>query len=166
MPTLSDEYLLVLLCISLAHDLGRGGACLKHFIDFRYTLHQIGNQLTSEGFWTDRREEKIDLICSEALGLVEAILPGSLPSSSIPIPAPSISSEQAWQLLSNPRKAFDNSLWMLRLHELWKPGNLGSFVRQNLSHPGRIPLCSFKLTRFAYRLAVRGAVAGLNRRAG
>lgn len=165
-PTLSDEYLLVLLSLSLAHDLGRGAACLKHWIDFHYTLREVGSELVSEGFWRRRQEERIARVCAETLGLVEAILPGSLPRSFVSdIPA-SLSPQEAWQLLANPRDAFDNSLWILRLHELWKPVKLYSFIRQNLSHPGRLPLCSYQLTRFAYRCAVRGTLTAWNRGAG
>lgn len=162
-PTLSDEYLLVLLSLSLAHDLGRGAACLKHVIDFHYTLRQLGGELVSDGFWGRRRKERVARVCAETLGLVEAILPGSLPRSVVANIPPSISTEEAWQLLANPRDAFDNALWILRLHELWKPVKLYSFIRQNLSHPGRIPLCSYRLTRFAYRFAVRGALTTLGR---
>lgn len=165
-PTLSDEYLLVLLSLSLAHDLGRGAACFKHLIDFHYTLSRLSDVLLSEGFWKRRQEERVAQVCAASLGLVEAILPGSLPQPLAADVTRSISTQDAWRLLANPRGAFDNLLWILRVQKLWTPAHLYSFTRQHLSHPGRIPVCSYKLTRFAYRFAVRGTLAFLNRGTG
>ncbi len=153
--TLSDEYLLVMLCVSLAHDLGRGGVRLKSFLDLHYLLRSLGRLLESETFWRRRCEEGIETVCRQTLAVVEAILPGSVPAGLAPVD--DVIRARAWILAASPRGAIDNALWLARLHRLWRPGHLWWFLRKQVSHPGRLPVCAYRLARFTGRLAVWAA---------
>lgn len=154
LPSLSDEYLLVMMILSLASDLGRGGVRLKKFVDLHYAIPRSQALMRSQAFWQRRQQEGTEYVIRETLAVVEAILPGSVPESLLPRIANAASVDNVWALVTNPPHAFENSLWMARSHRLWKPTHFWSFTRQIISHPGRIPLGCFRLTRFLYRIAL------------
>lgn len=157
-PSLSDEYLLVMMILSLASDLGRGSIRLKKFVDLHYAVPRSQALLQSEAFWQRRQQDGTGHVIRETLAVFGAIFPDSVPESFLPRMASVASADNFWGLVTNPPHAFENSLWLMRSYRLWKPTHFWSFTRQTVSHPGRIPLGCYRATRFLYR-AVLHALA-------
>lgn len=154
LPSPSDEYLLVMMFLSLASDLGRGSIRLKKLVDLHYAIPRSQALLRSQAFWGRRQQEGTGHVIRETLAVLKAILPDSVPEPLEPRIASAASAANVWGLVTNPPHAFENSLWLMRSYRLWKPTHLWSFTRQSISHPGRIPLGCFRLTRFLYRIAL------------
>jgi len=153
-PSLSDEHLLVMMFLSLASDVGRGSIRLKKFVDLHYAIPRSRELLQSPAFWERRQQEGSEHVIRETLAVLEAILPDNVPATLLPSSGRAMSSDNVWSLMTNPPKAFENSLWLMRSYRLWKPTHLWSFMRQSISHPGRIPVGCFWSTRFLYRMAL------------
>jgi hypothetical protein len=154
LPSLSDEYLLVMMFVSLASDLGRGSIRLKKFVDLHYAIPRSQALLQSQAFWERRQQEGTWHVIRQTLVVLEAIFPDSIPEPLQSRTANAVSAENVWALVTNPPHAFENSLWLMRAYRLWRPTHFWSFTRQTISHPGRIPLGCYRLSRFLYRSAI------------
>jgi hypothetical protein len=154
LPSLSDEYLLVMMFVSLASDLGRGSIRLKKFVDLHYAIPRSLALLQSQAFWERRQQEGTWPVIRETLAVLEAIFPDSIPEPLQSRAANAVSADNVWALVTNPANTFENSLWLMRAYRLWKPTYFWSFTRQTISHPGRIPRGCYRLIRFLYRIAI------------
>ncbi|MCA9116866.1 MAG: nucleotidyltransferase family protein [Planctomycetaceae bacterium] len=120
LETVSDEYLLVLLCLSVAHDLGRGGIRLKSFLDLYHVLQQLGSQLETTEFWERRRSEQIARICRATLNVVDRILPQTVPS----LPSPD-ENRNILQFVSAAEHSAGGREFHQSHAEHWHPANQG-----------------------------------------
>ena len=73
-PTLSDEYALVLLGVSCFEDLGQGMIKLKSLTDLVLLLRQIDALTEWDTFWQRRRLERIDGIVAHVFAIAVALL--------------------------------------------------------------------------------------------
>jgi Uncharacterised nucleotidyltransferase len=116
-PTLSDEYTLVLMALSNFEDLGQGAARIRQLLDV-YLLLRAMDAATDWGrFFARRKTERIDRILAHILGIAVALFDADreLPrlvaalESRAELGAPDRS--QAVALLFAPRKAPANLAW-------------------------------------------------------
>ena len=146
--TLADEYLVILLCLSLVHDLGRGGLRLKLLVDLFHVRRQLKQLVASSALREQSRRCGVSSLCREALALAEAVFPVERTGTSISeLPQPAL------ELLAAPRGGVANWLWFSRRQRLWEPRRMQWFVRKQVPYAGRIPVALIRLFRAAPQLA-------------
>ena len=159
---LSDEHLLVMILLSLLHDLGRGGLRLKSLLDLSLFVEQQSEMVNSLEFWERRNEEAIAQHCRHILTICDAVLPGCGTELNWRehLGAGDVSElertrQLAWQLITEERGSIENALWFARVHQLWRPKNAVWCFKQHLPSFRRAPLFSLRVINFCQRLLLR-----------
>jgi hypothetical protein len=152
----SDEYALVLLLLSIAHDIGRSACRLKHLLD----VHQILRSepgMDWDRFLERRRGENVLPICVNVLWLVLDLLGDE---AEFPRLVEALRRHEA--LRAGPRGAASilllfrrgrrvaNALWFAKVYPVAWPRDLVWLLDRYLSHPGRLLLLPWKLICAGY----------------
>jgi len=154
---LSDEYALVLLLVSIAHDLGRCGCRLRHLLDVQQLVRRVGGAIDWPGFFARREHENLLGICVNALAVVEDVFRDG---EGCPSLADALDAHRALRLptstaalVHHPRGSVENALWFLRVYPVrWGRDSLYWLDRQ-MPHPGRLFKAVSRATQFSFRLA-------------
>jgi hypothetical protein len=157
----SDEYALVLLLLSIAHDLGRCRCRLKHLLDARQLVRAA--DLDWPRFLAKRAEENVLGIAVNALGIVLDVLDcrdeaprlaeALRPHAPLRVPADAVA------LLQRAPGGVENAFWFARVYPIAWGRDALWWIDRNLSHPGRLPISLYRGLRFGVR-SIRHLVAG------
>lgn len=161
-PVLSDEYALVLLLISLAHDVGRRGARLKHVLDVYQLLRCLPDDFDWPGFFERRQAENTLSVAVNVLLLVRAVfgeeddLPGLTAAldhhRSLQRPS---STAHATQLIHGVAGGWLNIRWLLSVYPVeWLRDALW-FVDRHVVHPGSLLVLPYRGLLFTGRVVGR-----------
>lgn len=149
----SDEYALVLLLLSIAHDLGRCRCRLKHLLDARQLV--LAADLDWPRFLAKRADENVLAIAVNVLGIVLDVLgcrdeaprlaEALRPHAPLRAPADPVA------LVHRPPGGIENALWFARVYPFALARDAAFWIDRNLSHPGRLPLSLYRGLRFGVR---------------
>jgi len=129
-PTLSDEYTLVLFALSCFEDLGQGMTKLKQLVDVYLWLRDVDASTNWSGFFAQREREGVDGIAAAVLAIVVALFDArhEVPRLSTALAhyerAVSTTREEALALVSAPRKHPANLAWFGRVY----PGSFWHYL--------------------------------------
>jgi hypothetical protein len=156
--TLSDEYALVLLLLSLEHDIGRGGCKLKSCVDVLQLLRTTRRAMDWPLFFRQRAEENTLRIAVNVLDLVLTLLRceddfPQLAAAMRPHLSMLVLEDAAakLELFRRRRGSPANQFWVLAVHPVeWK--RYGRWwLDRSLPHPGRIFGAVGRSARFGVR---------------
>jgi hypothetical protein len=152
----SDEYALVLLLLSIAHDIGRSACRLKHLLD----VHQILRSepgIDWDGFFERRRAENVLPICVNVLWIVLDLLGEE---AKFPRLVAALARHEGLRagprggasvvLLFRRGRRLANALWFASVYPVAWRRDLVWLLDRYLSHPGRVLLLPWKLLRAGY----------------
>jgi len=157
----SDEYALLLLLLSIAHDIGRSACRLKHLLDVRQILRSVEPGTDWDRFFERRREENILRISVNVLGIVLDLFGGAEEFPRLarglarhaPLRVGPSGPESILHVVRGRRIA--HTLWFARVYPAAGARDLVWLLDRYLSHPGRLLLAPWKLVRFGYWSARR-----------
>ncbi len=163
-PVLSDEYALVLLLISLAHDVGRRGARLKHVLDVYQLLRCLPDDFDWTEFFERRQAENTLSVAVNVLLLVRAVfgeeddVPGLTAAlndyRSLQRPSSTL---HATQLIHGVAGGWLNTRWLLSVYPVeWLRDALW-FVDRHVVHPGSLLVLPYRGLLFTGRAVGRRA---------
>ena len=159
-PVLDDEFALVLLLLSIAHDLGRGGCRLKHLFDVWHLLRLAPPD--GDAFLARRAAEGTLGPCANALLVVLGALDAE---SEFPALRDALdraefprAGDDPVALLHRRPGSTANAMWFARAYGVrWIRDGVW-WIDRNLPHPARLPLALVRAGKFAagsLRYAVR-----------
>ncbi len=157
----SDESALLLLLLSIAHDIGRSACRLKHLLDVRQILSSTDPDMDWAGFFERRREENVLRISVNVLWIVLDLFggPGEFPRLAAELKRHAAlrvgagGPESILRVVREGRMA--NRLWFARVYPVAWARDLLWLVDRYLSHPGRLLLVPWVLIRAGYWSARR-----------
>jgi len=157
----SDECALLLLLLSIAHDIGRSACRLKHLLDVRQILASADPHMDWAAFFERRREENVLRISVNVLWIVLDLFGGAEDFPRLAAELKRHASQRVGQggresilcVLREGRMA--NRLWFARVYPVAWARDLLWLVDRYLSHPGRLLLVPWVLVRAGYWSARR-----------
>lgn len=157
----SDECALLLLLLSIAHDIGRSACRLKHLLDVRQVLISLEPETDWDRYFERRQEENVLRICVNVLGIVLDLFGGA---EELPRLAAALERHAALRVgPSGPEsivhvvrdRRIANTVWFARVYPVAWARDLAWLLDRYLSHPGRLLLAPWKLIRAGYWSARR-----------
>lgn len=157
----SDEAALLLLLLSIAHDIGRSACRLKHLLDVRQILSWADPDMDWALFFERRREENVLRISVNVLWIVLDLFGGAEEFPRLaaelkrhaPLRVGTGGPESILRVVREGRMA--NRLWFARVYPVAWARDLVWLVDRYLSHPGRLLLVPWVLIRAGYWSARR-----------
>jgi hypothetical protein len=162
-PVLSDEYALVLLLVSIAHDIARGGCRLKHLLDLYQLLLYSEQNIAWPEFLERRRSENNLRIAVNVLHMVvrlweaEQELP-SLAAALAPhasLQSTAFDESRTLDLIRAPRSGIENKLWFAEVYGVRLRRDLAWMIVQTIPHPKRWPIVIVRFIQFASKQIAR-----------
>jgi hypothetical protein len=157
---LSAEYELLLMLLSLGHDIERGACRIKHLLDTYLILRSLHETTDWEQFCADRAEDGTLSECLNVIDLVLTLLavPGEFPRLQPALDARrdqlvGADFDEALSLIRGPRGNMANQLWFAAFSSPWNWRTLARTLDRNVTRPGRIPWLLIKGIRRLSALA-------------
>lgn len=152
--TLSDEYMLTLLMLSIAADLGGGVCRLKHWLDLYLAASALRHEIDWALFFQTREREGVLSLCVNVLSLLRQLFAHDERLSWIDdvlLPFRGLicvsGTRRATALVFARRGAISNAMWLLQTYPSIGWRELVWFLDRKLPHPGRIPTAGFRSVR-------------------
>jgi hypothetical protein len=169
-PTLTDEYALVLLLLSLEHDIGRGGCRLKTCIDVMQLLRTTQQTMDWPTFFRQRTEENTLRIAVNVLDLVLTVLQcedefTELADAMRPHLSSLVLRDSAakLELFRRRRGSPANKFWVLAVHPVEWRRDARWWIDRSLPHPGRLFGAAGRAARFGVRALSYFAIRSMRR---
>jgi hypothetical protein len=157
----SDECALLLLLLSIAHDVGRSACRLKHLLDVRQIVRAVEPGMDWDRFFERRREENVLRISVNVLAIAVDLFGGEeefprLATALRPHARLRVGPAGPESLLHVVREGrIANTLWFAKVYPTAGTRDLVWLLDRYLSHPGRVLLAPWKLFRACYWSARR-----------
>jgi hypothetical protein len=165
-PTLNDEHALLLLLLSIAHDIGRGAARLKHLLDVRQVLAFSAERIDWPGFWRRRTEDNTLSVVVNALAVVmdvwderqrmPAVEAAMAPYRSLVV----AEAAESLALIERRGTWWSNVRWLMRVYPVAWARDLRWLIDRRLTHPGSI----FVWMHHSMLAGIRGLAGRIQRR--
>lgn len=155
-PVLTDEYALVLLLVSSAHDIARGGCRLKHFLDMHQLL-SCGQVRLDWPIFLKHREAESTL--GIAVNMLRMVLDVWANGDELPDLRSALEPYAALQsrrngtartieLIRSPRGGVENKLWFAEVYGIRWMRDAAWILRRSIPHPARWPGACLQVARF------------------
>lgn len=152
--TLSDEYALTLLLLSIASDIGRSGCRMKHLLDLLHLLRRLGPGFDWERFFARRARENVLPLCRAVLAVALAVFRAG---AEFPALGPAAAEEEAERLVHRPRPHLANARWFLRHYPLSLPRDAIFWIDRKFVHWGSPFLWIYRGCAMLFRPLLRRA---------
>ncbi|MAR12939.1 MAG: hypothetical protein CL681_23605 [Blastopirellula sp.] len=150
LPTVSDEYCLVGLLLSIAEDLGAGKCRIKLFVDLYLFVTRCERPIDWQTFLQRRRAEGLAKLSTAVLSMLAHLFQEN---QHLRLLAEQLHSdphswratrEETWELLQNPRDDVKNQAWLESLRPVTTSGAVWWYLRKITYYlrfqPSAIPL--------------------------
>jgi len=152
---LSDEYALVLLLLSIAHDIGRCGCRLKHLLDVYQLLRARSATLDWPRFLEKRREENVLKISVNVLAIVLDVFAcrDGMPHlvRALGPHAPLLVDEDSLRLVHGSGDGIGNAIWFTKVYPVSWARDAAWWLDRSVPHPGRVFVSLYRAMRFGVR---------------
>ncbi|MEO2036108.1 MAG: nucleotidyltransferase family protein [Planctomycetaceae bacterium] len=148
--TVSDEYCLVGLLLSISEDIGLGRCRAKLFVDVYLLISKWDERFDWQRFLARRRRENLDQLCAVVLSMLCHLFRPNIRLTALSEclallpPAWRISRNATWELLQNPRDHPANRVWSQSLRPVTWSSKMKWYVRKTKFYlrfcPQAIPL--------------------------
>jgi hypothetical protein len=164
-PVLSDEYALVLLLVSIAHDIARGGCRLKHLLDLYQLLLHTETNINWPEFLERRRSENNLRIAVNVLHMAVRLWEAeqdfpSLAAALAPyasLQSTAFDESRTLDLIRSPRSGIENKLWFAEVYGVRLRRDMAWMIVQTIPHPKRWPIVIVRFIQFGSKRIARTA---------